>query len=64
MLDANISIDKVSKFVGHSSITVTIDRCGHLSPGGEEAAALLEEHHARRHQEAARRQPRRQPVMV
>jgi integrase len=32
MLDANISIDKVSKFIGHSSITVTIDRYGHLLP--------------------------------
>jgi hypothetical protein len=42
MLDAKITIDKVSKFMGHSSITVTIDRYGHLLPGGEaEAAALL-----------------------
>jgi integrase len=58
MLDANISIDKVSKFIGHSSITVTIDRYGHLLPGGEEeAAGLLDEYHARRRQEAAGRQP-------
>jgi integrase len=65
MLDANISIDKVSKFIGHSSITVTIDRYGHLLPGGEEeAAALLDEYHARRRQEAARRQQRREPAMV
>lgn len=65
MLDANISIDKVSKFIGHSSITVTIDRYGHLLPGGEEeAAALLDEYHARRRQEAARRQQRRQPAIV
>jgi integrase len=43
MLDAGIAIDKVSKFMGHSSITVTIDRYGHLLPGGEaEAAALLD----------------------
>lgn len=49
MLDAKITIDKVSKFIGHSSITVTIDRYGHLLPGGEaEAAALLDEYHARR----------------
>ncbi len=35
MLDAGITIDKVSKFMGHASITVTIDRYGHLLPGGE-----------------------------
>jgi integrase len=47
MLDAGITIDKVSKFMGHSSITVTIDRYGHLLPGGEaEAAALLDAYHA------------------
>ncbi len=46
MLDAGITIDKVSKFMGHSSITVTIDRYGHLLPGGEaEAAALLDAYH-------------------
>jgi integrase len=49
MLDAGITIDKVSKFMGHSSITVTIDRYSHLLPGGEaEAAALLDEYHGRR----------------
>jgi integrase len=49
MLDAGITIDKVSKFMGHASITVTIDRYGHLLPGGEaEAAAVLDEYHARR----------------
>lgn len=49
MLDAGITIDKVSKFMGHSSITVTIDRYGHLLPGGEaEAAALLDAYHDRR----------------
>ncbi len=65
MLDAGITIDKVSKFIGHSSITVTIDRYGHLLPGGEaEAAALLDEYHTRRRQEASRRQQRREPAMV
>ena len=48
MLDAGITIDKVSKFMGHASITVTIDRYGHLPPGGEaEAAALLDAYHER-----------------
>ncbi len=51
MLDVGITIDKVSKFIGHSSITVTIDRYGHLLPGGEaEAAEILNEYHARRRQ--------------
>jgi integrase len=65
MLDAGITIDKVSKFIGHSSITVTIDRYGHLLPGGgAEVAALLDEYHARRRNEASRRQQRHEPAMV
>jgi integrase len=48
MLDAGITIDKVSKFIGHASITITIDRYGHLFPGGEaDAIALLDAYHQR-----------------
>ena len=48
MLDAGIPIDKVSKFMGHASITITIDRYGHLLPGGEaDATALLDAYHQR-----------------
>jgi integrase len=48
MLDAGITIDKVSKFIGHASITITIDRYGHLLPGGEtDAIALLDDYHQR-----------------
>jgi integrase len=48
MLDAGIAIDKVSKFMGHASITITIDRYGHLLPGGEaDAIALLDAYHQR-----------------
>jgi integrase len=48
MLDAGITIDKVSKFIGHASITITIDRYGHLLPGGEgDATALLDAYHQR-----------------
>ena len=51
MLDAGITIDKVSKFMGHASITITIDRYGHLLPGGEaDAIALLDTYH-QRHQD-------------
>lgn len=47
MLEAGITIDKVSKFMGHSSITVTIGRYRHLLPGGEaEAAEILNGYHA------------------
>jgi len=50
MLDAGITIDKVSKFMGHASITITIDRYGHLFPGGEnDAVALLDAYHEKRH---------------
>ena len=41
MLDAGVGIDKVSKFMGHASITITIDRYGHLLPGGGAGAAAL-----------------------
>lgn len=48
-LDAGIPIDKVSKYMGHASITITIDRYAHLLPGGEaEAAELLKDYYARR----------------
>jgi integrase len=46
MLDAGISIVKVSKMMGHASIRITIDRYGHLLPGGEaQAASLLDAYH-------------------
>ena len=49
MLDAGISIYKVSKFIGHASIAITVDRYGHLLPEGEaEAVALLNAYHERR----------------
>jgi hypothetical protein len=36
------------KFMGHASITITIDRYGHLLPGGEaDAIALLDTYHRR-----------------
>ncbi|HTW42902.1 MAG TPA: site-specific integrase [Solirubrobacteraceae bacterium] len=48
MLDAGITIDKVSKLMGHASITITIDRYGHLLPAGEaDAIRLLDTYHQR-----------------
>lgn len=50
MLDAGIPIENVSKFAGHASITIIIDRYHHLLPNGElQAIALLDTYH-REHQ--------------
>lgn len=38
MLGAGIDIVKVSKWLGHSSIQITVDRYGHLVPGDEVVA--------------------------
>jgi hypothetical protein len=43
MIAANVNIKALSEFMGHASITTTLDRYGHLLPGGlGEAAALLD----------------------
>jgi integrase len=40
---AGINTKALSTYMGHSSITITIDRYGHLLPGNEsEAASLLD----------------------
>jgi integrase len=43
MIAAGINTKALSTYMGHSSITITLDRYGHLLPGSEsEAAELLE----------------------
>ncbi|MGH2964753.1 MAG: tyrosine-type recombinase/integrase, partial [Solirubrobacterales bacterium] len=43
MIAAGVNAKALSSYMGHSSITVTLDRYGHLMPGHEdEAAAMLE----------------------
>ena len=43
MIAAGVNIKALSTFLGHSSITITLDRYGHLFPGSEaEAASLLD----------------------
>ena len=43
MIAAGINTKAFSTYMGHSSITITLDRYGHLLPGNEpEAAHLLE----------------------
>jgi integrase len=43
MIAAGVNAKALSTYMGHSSITITYDRYGHLMPGNEdEAAALLD----------------------
>lgn len=43
MIAAGVNAKALSTFMGHSSITITLDRYGHLFPGNEaEAAGLLD----------------------
>src|SRR4051794_6943538 len=43
MIAAGVNAKALSVYMGHSSVTITFDRYGHLMPGNEaEAAALLD----------------------
>jgi integrase len=43
MIAAGVNAKALTEYMGHSSITVTFDRYGHLMPGNhEQAAALLD----------------------
>ena len=45
MIAAGVNAKALSTYMGHSSITITYDRYGHLMPGNEEeAAGLLDEY--------------------
>ena len=40
-----MNIKTIGEWIGHSSITITLDRCGHLPPGSaKEALGLLNEY--------------------
>ena len=41
MIAAGVNAKALSTYMGHSSITSTLDRYGHLMPGNEEEAARL-----------------------
>jgi hypothetical protein len=48
MIAAGVNAKALSTYMGHSSITITLDRYGHLFPGNEgEAAGLLDARLAR-----------------
>ena len=45
---AGVNVKALSEFLGHASITITLDRYGHLLPGSlAEATTLLDSFHAR-----------------
>jgi integrase len=45
MIAAGVNAKALSSYMGHSTISMTLDRYGHLMPGNEdEAAAMLEEY--------------------
>jgi integrase len=41
MIDAGVNAKALSTYMDHSSITITLDRYGHLFPGNEDEAAEL-----------------------
>ena len=41
MIAAGVNAKALSTYMGHSSITVTLDRYGHLMPGNEQEAATM-----------------------
>jgi integrase len=41
MIAAGVNAKALSSYLGHSSISITFDRYGHLMPGNEEEAAGL-----------------------
>lgn len=48
MIAAGVNVKALSTFLGHASITITLDRYGHLMPGSiAEAASLLDTYLAR-----------------
>ena len=41
MIGAGVNAKALSTYMGHASISITLDRCGHLMAGNEEEAAGL-----------------------
>jgi integrase len=55
MIAAGVNAKALSTYMGHASITITLDRYGHLMPGNEEeAAALLDAYLERERAQVAR----------
>jgi integrase len=41
LIAAGVNVKALSAYLGHASITITLDRYGHLFPGNEDEAAEL-----------------------
>jgi integrase len=41
MIDAGVNAKALSTYMDHASISITLDRYGHLMPGNEDEAAEL-----------------------
>jgi integrase len=41
MIAAGANVRALASYMGHASVTITLDRYGHLMPGNEEQAAGL-----------------------
>jgi integrase len=55
MIAAGVNVKALSEFLGHASITITLDRYGHLMPGNEtEAVGLVDAYLERECATAAR----------
>ena len=54
MIAAGVNAKALSTYMGHASITITLDRYGHLMPGNEEKAAVLLDAYLARADTAAR----------
>jgi integrase len=57
MIAAGINAKALSTYMGHSSITITLDRYGHLMPGAEEEAAGMLAAYLDAAERAGRREP-------
>jgi integrase len=54
MIAAGVNAKAISTYMGHSSVTITYDRYGHLMPGNEDEAAALLDAYLERANTAAR----------
>ena len=65
MIAAGVNAKALSTYMGHSSITITLDRYGHLMPGNKtEAAALLDAYLAQQPQTSNREEVDRPMICV
>jgi integrase len=59
LIAAGVNVKALSTYMGHSSITITLDLYGHLFPGNEDEAAQLIDAYLQRSASASGRARRR-----